>query len=247
MPELPLNQVVRLVAWNVYRDAFQGTERGQSYGTCMTAMDEGSTVKLMRTADPNYLMLTPPQIRHFMPLDQLFALQPAADGGFRIWKYGSEKYVDARAGLNPDGSPSAGSGLLLKPLDEQSPWQIFFAEKAEGYSAADGYKLVCRPASGERYEISTRDHAAKEWVVLNLNKYPGTPSYNLFAVERYDLSGLQQVPWQATAPVTPGSQGGDPAPAAPQPAPATPTPAPAPSRPASGPPWGRRRGKPSPG
>jgi hypothetical protein len=238
MAELPLNRVLRLIAWNVNRDAFQGTERGQSFGTCMTAMDEGSTVKLMRTADPDYLILTPPQIRNFMPVDQLFALQPASDGGFRIWKYGSEKYVDAGAGLNPDGSPSAASGLLLKPLDEQSPWQIFFAEKAEGYSAADGYKLVCRLANGDRYEVSTRDFAAKEWVVLNLNKYPGTPSYNLFAFEPYDLSGLQQVPWQATAPVAPAtpqpapvppqpSSGTiDPIPAAPRPAPAAPKPAP---------------------
>jgi hypothetical protein len=231
MAELPLNQVVRLIAWNVYRDAFQGTERGQSYGTCMTAMDEGSTVKLMRVADPDYLRLTPPQIRNFMPLDQLFNLQPAPEGGFRIWKYASEKYVDASACLNPDGSPAGDSRMLLKPLDKESPFQLFFAEKAEEYSAADGYKLVCKLANGDRYEISTRDFPAKEWVVLNLARNPDTASYNLFAVEPYDLFGLQEVPWQATAPVWPGSQNGPPPPAVPKPALDTPQPGPATPKP----------------
>jgi hypothetical protein len=211
MTEIPLNQIVRLTAWNVS----QSGAAGQSHGTCLTAMDQGTNVKLMRAADRDYLLTTPPPIRYFMPVDQLFTLAPAANGGFRIVKYGSEKCLDAGDWFfNPDGSRTNVRHLLLNKVDAGAASQIFFAEKGEGYAGVDAWKLLSTLGDGNRYELTPNDYPSKDFVLVTLGR-GGTPSSDLFAVQPYDFSWLQEQPWQATAPAPPSPAPRDEAPVSP--------------------------------
>lgn len=156
--EIPFNRLARISAH-------------KSFGTCMTVMDDGTTVKLMKTADEyrrqNFL---PP----FDALNQFFTLVPASDTSFRIVSAATHKCFDFGDWFfNPDKSRTNVRHLVLKDVDQSSQTQIFRMQSP--YTQGGNDCAILATADGIDFELRANDWGAKEWVLITLAKhYSGT-------------------------------------------------------------------------